>query len=68
MKIEKYEYFFVFDDGERESMWEITRKPGKNFLSHEVDAINQHNYAKRQNIEYPFVMVATYSDGTKEEI
>lgn len=67
MKIVKWEYFFVFSDGERESMWEITRKPGKNLLSHELDMLRHHEEEKNREA-YFFVLVATYANGTTKEI
>lgn len=67
MKIIKWEYFFVFDDGERELMWEIERK-GHNLLSHEVDMLNDYQFDKIRKKPYPFVMVVTYANGTQGEI
>lgn len=63
-KILKWEMFFVFDDGERESMYEITRKPGKKLLAHELASIDDYNCSHDQNM----IMVVTYSDGTLGEI
>lgn len=55
-KIVKWELFFVFDDGSRESMWEVTRKKGKNLLQHEQQEIGRSHGPE-------FVMVKTYADG-----
>lgn len=68
MKIVKWEYFFLFDDGEREIMWDITKKANKKLLSHEVEMLNNHQFAKMTQSYYPFIMIATYLDGTQKEI
>lgn len=59
-KIIKWECFFVFDNGERESMWEINRIVGKNLRQHELDMLQE---AKNNNT---FVVVETYANGKKE--
>lgn len=66
MKITKWELFFVFEDGERESMWEITRK-GKNLLPHEMDMLNKHAIEKCQP-NYDCILVATYDNGKQVEV
>ena len=62
-KIVKWEEFFIFDDGTRESMWEITRKSGKNLLAHELNMLDNTGGKDKY-----YVRIITYSDGTTEEI
>lgn len=62
-KIVKWEEFFIFDDGTRESMWEITRKPGKNLLDHELKMLGDSAPKDKY-----YVRVLTYADGATEEI
>jgi hypothetical protein len=67
MKIIKWEYFFVFDDGERELMWDIVREKGKKLRHHETRELENHAIEKSRK-DYPFVMLATFADGKQKEV